>query len=180
MYQLIENIQDVPKNAALALWSKILTLSGNSVKVWPWHVKYTSQVPDNSLVVFGIPKNPYFDSSHIYIASFLKILIHNANAAFFLGHPVPVHYHDHDHQPSCLSANIPISHHIPPTPPLPPKPLRIITISHHTCQLSCSWLSAIMPVSKHANQPPHANQPSCHHAPIILIIHQNSMILMWL
>ena len=52
------------------------------------HVKYTCQVPDNSLVVFGIPKNPYFDSSHVYIASFLKILLHNANAAFFLGHPV--------------------------------------------------------------------------------------------
>ena len=32
--------------------------------------------------------NPYFDSSHVYIASFLKILLHNANAAFFLGHPV--------------------------------------------------------------------------------------------
>ena len=40
------------------------------------HVKYTCQVPDNSLVVFGIPKNPYFDSSHVYIASFLKILLH--------------------------------------------------------------------------------------------------------
>ena len=52
------------------------------------HVKYTCQVPDNSLVVFGIPKNPYFDSSHVYIASFLKILLHNANAAFFWGHPV--------------------------------------------------------------------------------------------
>ena len=51
-------------------------------------MKYTCQVPDNSLVVFGIPKNPYFDSSHVYIASFLKILLHNANAAFFLGHPV--------------------------------------------------------------------------------------------
>ena len=36
------------------------------------HVKYTCQVPDNSLVVFGIPKNPYFDSSYIYIASFLR------------------------------------------------------------------------------------------------------------
>ena len=39
------------------------------------------QVPDTCI-------SHVFHSSHVYIASFLKILLHNANAAFFLGHPV--------------------------------------------------------------------------------------------
>ena len=38
------------------------------------HVKYTCQPPENSLDELGIPKNPYFDPSHDFVASFSRII----------------------------------------------------------------------------------------------------------
>ena len=36
-------------------------------------MKYTCQLTENSLDELGIPKNPYFDSSHASVASFWLI-----------------------------------------------------------------------------------------------------------
>ena len=38
------------------------------------HMKYTWQTSENSIDVFGIPKNPYFDPSHASVASEMKTL----------------------------------------------------------------------------------------------------------